>query len=174
MANLHHLASKLFKWEGGYVSDPDDHGGPTNMGITISTWRKVGYDKDGNNRIDIDDIRLLTPDDAMDILRKFYWNRWHADDIISQPVADILVDWVWASGIWGIIIPQRLLHVPDDGIVGPVTLKKVNTAHVPTFMDQLYTARLNFIHDIIRKNPSQKKFEPGWLNRLNDFKLLPT
>jgi len=169
MANINHLATKLFLSEGLFSNDPIDRGGPTNMGITLSTWRKVGYDKDGDSDIDIDDIRLLTPADAMLVLEKCYWNRWHADEIKNQKVADILVDWLWCSGKWGIIIPQRILGVPADGIVGPVTLKAVNRANPYQFLIQIYNSRVAFIMNIIKKEPSQSRFERGWYNRLNIY-----
>ena len=170
MANFNILADKILKWEGGFVNDPSDHGGATNMGITLATWRKVGYDKDGDCDIDADDIRLLTPADARFILHKYYWNRWLADSILTQAIANILVDWVWASGKWGIIIPQRILKVQADGIVGPKTLCALNTVEKDNFLKQVYEARVVFIQNIIINDPTQKKFEKGWMNRLNDFK----
>jgi len=169
MANINHLATKLFLSEGLFSNDPIDHGGPTNRGITLSTWRQVGYDKDGDRDIDIDDIRLLTPDDALLVLKKCYWDRWHADEINNQKVADILVDWLWCSGKWGIVIPQRILCVPADGIVGPITIKSVNRANPYQFLIQIYNARVAFILNIIKKDPSQKRFERGWFNRLNVY-----
>jgi len=169
MATINHLATKLFLSEGLFANDPIDHGGPTNRGITLSTWRKVGYDKDGDSDIDIDDIRLLTLADAMLVLEKCYWDRWHADEIKNQKVADILVDWLWCSGKWGIIIPQRILRVPADGIVGPATLKAVNHANPYQFLIQIYNSRVAFIMDIIKKDPSQSRFERGWYNRLNAY-----
>ncbi len=169
MANINHFATKLFLSEGLFANDPIDRGGPTNRGITLSTWRKVGYDKDGDSDIDIDDIRLLTPADAMLVLEKCYWDCWHADEIKNQKVADILVDWLWCSGKWGIIIPQRILGVLADGIVGPVTLKAVNRANPYKLLIQIYNSRFAFIINIIKKEPSQSRFERGWYNRLNAY-----
>ncbi len=169
MADFKHLAIKLYQSEGLFSNDPIDNGGPTNRGVTLSTWQKVGYDKDGDSDIDIDDIRLLTADDSLMVLRKYYWDRWHADEIRSQKVADILVDWLWCSGKWGIIIPQRILGVAADGIVGPATLKAVNRANPYQFLIQVYNARVAFIVNIIKKDPSQSRFERGWYNRLNAY-----
>ena len=127
MANVNQLAPFILKWEGGFVNDPADLGGATNMGATIGTWKSCGYDKDGDGDIDVDDLRLLTREDVVNrVLKPHYWDRWKADLITSQSVANILVDWVWASGAHGIKIPQRLLGVTVDGIVGPKTLAAVN------------------------------------------------
>ncbi len=65
MADVKILAPFILKWEGGFVDDPVDRGGATNKGVTIATWRQVGYDKDGDGDIDVDDLRLLTQDDAV-------------------------------------------------------------------------------------------------------------
>ena len=49
MADVRKLAPFILKWEGGFVNDPDDLGGATNMGVTIGTYeaycRKKGYSK---------------------------------------------------------------------------------------------------------------------------------
>lgn len=171
MAKVELLAPKILQWEGGFVDDPVDHGGATNKGVTLSTWRQVGYDKDGDGDIDVDDIRLLTRTDATVVLKKFYWDRWRADEIRNQSVANILVDWVWCSGKWGIAIPQRLLGVKDDGIVGPVTLKILNAVNQKVFFDGVVFERTLFIERIIQRDPSQKRFLNGWMNRLNDYKF---
>jgi lysozyme family protein len=169
MAKIEKLAPIIAKWEGGYVNDKLDKGGATNMGITIGTWRQVGYDKDQDGDIDEQDIKALSKDDFKFVLKK-YWDRWRADEIEDQKIANILVDWVWGSGKWGIIIPQRLLGVEDDGIVGNKTLHILNTQHSQEFLKTLFNARTKFLDDIVKNNPSQKRFIKGWKNRLNDFK----
>ena len=171
MAKVELLAPKILQWEGGFVNDPSDHGGATNMGVTIATWKQVGYDKDGDGDIDTDDIRLLTRADATIVLKKYYWDRWKADQIFNQSVADILVDWVWCSGKWGVVIPQRLLRVNNDGLVGPETIAAVNVSKQGDFHMKIRNARLAFINDIIRRDPSQVRFKQGWINRLDSFQF---
>ena len=169
MANIDRLAPIIFKWEGGFANDKYDKGGATNMGVTISTWKQCGYDKDGDGDIDVDDLKQITKEDAYAILRK-YWNRWKADCIRDQSVANILVDWVWGSGKWGIVIPQRMLGVKVDGIVGIKTIEAVNARNGRQFFDELWERRKKYFEDICVSTPTNARFLKGWLNRLNDFR----
>ena len=162
----------ILKWEGGFVNHPNDPGGATNMGVTIAVWKAQGYDKDGDRDIDVADLKLMSKDDVAMIMKKNYWNRWLADNIKSQSVANTLVDWVWASGKWGIVIPQRLLGLKEDGIVGYITLEALNETIAKDekkFLAQLYKARYQYIDDIIKRNPKLAVFKKGWLNRMKDL-----
>ena len=47
MAKAEILFKVIRKWEGGWSDHKNDKGGKTNMGITLSTWKSCGYDKDG-------------------------------------------------------------------------------------------------------------------------------
>lgn len=169
MSNIKDLAPFILKWEGGFVNDPLDRGGATNKGVTIAVWKAQGYDKNGDGKIDVSDLKLLTEADAISIMKKNYWDRWKADTIKSQAIANTLVDWVWGSGLWGIKIPQRILGVKDDGVVGPKTLEALNAQNASVFLDKLYLARFNFLDGIVASNPSQKRFIKGWKNRMNDL-----
>lgn len=172
MANVNKLAPIILKWEGGYVNHPNDKGGPTNKGVTIATWRKVGYDKDGDGDIDIDDLKLLSNEDIVNrVLKPFYWDKWKADQIKNQSIANLVVDWVWGSGTWGIKFPQRILEVKDDGIVGPKTLDTLNNyPDQSELFKKLWLRRKQHFEDIVKADPTQDVFLKGWLNRLNDFK----
>lgn len=172
MANVDRLLPYILRWEGGFVNDPADLGGATNKGVTIATWRKVGYDKDGDGDIDVDDLRLLTDRDVRDrVLKPHYWDRWRADEIKSQSVANILVDWVWGSGAYGIKIPQRVLGVRIDGIVGSKTIAAVNAQDPRRLFELIKQERRDYIERICVTRPTNKKFKRGWLNRLESMKF---
>ena len=46
MADVRKLVPFILKWEGGFVNDPDDLGGATNMGVTIGTYEHIAERKD--------------------------------------------------------------------------------------------------------------------------------
>lgn len=72
MAKVELLAPLIFKWEGGLSNNKLDKGGLTKMGITLQTWKSCGYDKDGDGDIDAADLVLITKDDVIRLLKKYY------------------------------------------------------------------------------------------------------
>jgi len=169
MAEVNKLAPVIFQWEGGWSNHKADKGGKTNMGVTLATWKLYGYDKNGDGNIDAEDLKLATKQDVVNILKKHYWDRWKADQIKNQSVANILVDWVWHSGVHGIKRPQKLLNIQADGIVGKITLNSVNSANQMVLFALIKEDRIKFVDEIVKRDPTQKVFERGWKNRINSF-----
>jgi lysozyme family protein len=172
MADINKLIPLILKWEGGFCNEKYDKGGATNKGITLTNWKIYGYDKDGDGDIDVDDLKIITNEDFMKFFKTHYWEYyWKADNIKNQSIANILVDWCYNSGGWGVKIPQQLLGVVADGKVGPKTLDAVNNSNQQDFFNKIWNARKEFYNGLVAKNPTQKVFLKGWLNRLNDYKF---
>lgn len=165
MADNRKLIPKILKWEGGFANIPGDTGGATNKGITIATYRKAF----GKERT-IEDLKTITDVEWQYIYKTMFWDRWRADEIENQSIAELLVDWCWASGVYGIKLPQRVLGVKDDGIVGKKTLAAINDyPDQRELFDKLWNRRKKHFQDIAKNG--KEKFLKGWLNRLNDFKF---
>lgn len=172
MADVHQLAPFILKWEGGYVNDPDDLGGATNKGVTIATYRFYRRQK-GYGTTTINDLKNISDAEWIDVLKALYWDKWQADNINNQSIANILVDWVWASGSYGIKLPQKILGVAVDGVVGSHTLMAVNTfPDSKLLFDKIKQERIDYIERIILSRPANKKFRKGWTNRINEFKFI--
>lgn len=163
MAVYTKIIKKILKWEGGYAGNID--GATCTMkGVTLATYRRF-FGKEKTCK----DLKEITQAEWDYIFKKGFWDRWKADDIENQSIAELLVDWCWTSGVWGIKFPQRVLGVNDDGIVGPKTLAAINDYEdQEELFNKLWNKRKKHFQDIAKGGKA--KFLGGWLNRLNDFK----
>ena len=166
MAKYEKLIPTVLKFEGGFANHPSDPGGATNSGVTLSTFRNV-YGKDKT----VQDLKNMTNEQWEHIFKTRFWDRWKADDIDNQAIANLLVDWLWASGVYGIKYPQEVLGVKTDGIVGLKTLAAINYyPNKKELFEKLWNRRKKHFEDIVRNRPQSKVFLKGWLRRLSDFK----
>lgn len=153
--------------EGGYVNDPVDRGGATNRGITqreLTSWLK------GQGR-DSYDVKQLTDVDCHDCYRDDYWLALQADKF-SPPLDLVLFDTAVNHGVSRAIkILQAALLLPEDGVLGPVTLASAQLDSGPRVALDMLIARANFYTRIVQNTPSQSKFSDGWANRLDKLKL---
>lgn len=168
MAQASRLAPFIKKWEGGFVNDPSDLGGATNKGITIGTYTLYRKSK-GLPKPTVSDLKRITDEEWMDIFKSKYWDKFRADEIQSQSVADICVDWLWMSGSTAIKRVQKILGVKRDGIVGPKTLSAINSISPLPLFGMIKAERKRYYEEICRTRPANKKFLKGWINRLNDL-----
>lgn len=166
MANSSKLVPFILQWEGGFVNDPDDLGGATNKGITIGAFTEYKKRK-GQKAPTVTDLKNISDAEWRDVFKSLYWDRWRADEIKNQSVANILVDWVWASGSHGIKRPQRLLGVKADGIVGKQTVAALNAMDAAALFKMIKDDRAKFIDEICKARPKNEKFRKGWMNRIN-------
>lgn len=169
MAKIEKLIPFILKWEGGFVDDPADLGGATNKGVTIGTFEGFCKGK-GRPKPTVQDLKNISDADWKEIIKTLYWDRWKADDIKSQGVANILVDWVWASGVHGIKRPQRILGVSSDGLVGSKTIAAVNAMDAEKLFKMIKEDRVKFVDEICKARPANERFRKGWLNRINSIK----
>ena len=170
MANYLKLIPFIKKWEGGFVNDPDDLGGATYAGVTFETYKTYCM----NNKLPsptTESLKKMSDEHWNSIFKTMYWDRWNADEIKSQSVANILVDWLWASGIYAIKRPQTIIRVVPDGIVGIKTLTTINSKVPLELFNAIRQDRIDFINEICKKRPANLKFKKGWLNRINDLKF---
>lgn len=161
MADYRILKPFILKWEGGFVNDPNDSGGATNKGVTLATFRRYKGES-----ATVDDLKAITDEEWTNIYKTMYWDKFKADEIKSQTVANLCVDWFWMSGTKAIKYVQRLVGATEDGIVGKQTLARLN-AKGDGLVLPIYNYRKDFYHRIVASRPNQKRFLRGWINRLN-------
>ena len=74
--NFSQCFALVLKHEGGYVDNPADPGGATNLGCTKAVWEQyIG------RSVTKDDIKALTPNDVMPLYKAKYWDTIKGDDL---------------------------------------------------------------------------------------------
>lgn len=152
----------------GWSDHPLDRGGATQCDVTLATY--TDYCKHKGKPVPTKTaLRQIPFSEWREILKTSFWDKWKADRIQNQSIAEILVDWVWASGTKSIKTAQKVIGVAADGIVGERTLAGVNGADQKALFNKLHAARVKYVNDIVMRNPSQKIWLKGWLNRINSI-----
>lgn len=152
----------------GWSDHPLDRGGATQCDVTLATYTNYCKRK-GKPTPTKTKLRNVPFSEWREILKECYWDIWKADQIRAQSIAEILVDWVWGSGAKSISSAQRVIGTESDGKVGVRTLNAINSADPQKLFEQLQNARTEYVNAIVRRNPSQKIWLKGWVNRINSI-----
>ena len=95
--NFKKTLSFLFQVEGGYNNDPNDHGGPTNMGVTQNTYNS--YRKRKN--LPYNDVKNITREEAVNLYYEDYWKPSGADEIEDPNLSIAIFDTSVLHGVGG-------------------------------------------------------------------------
>ena len=159
--------------ERGYVNDPTDRGGETNLGISD---KRDGVadgktDVDGDGKPDTR-IRDLTVEQAGQIYFRDYWYPAYCPlwpDDVALFVFDSSVQHGAKKAVQLLQEAVGFTGKSVDGIAGKNTRAAVESADPDWLMNRLYLRRSRYYADIIKSNPSQGKFLNGWFNRLDNL-----
>lgn len=157
-ANFPACLAIILQSEGGFVDDPQDPGGATNLGITLHTlsgW--VGH------TATIADVQALTAADVSPIYRADYWNAAHCD-AVPDGVDLMVFDCAVNSGVGRAIRTLQMAGgVTADGAFGPNTAKAVASVAPEVIIGNMATSRETFYRSL----PTFSRFGVGWLARLD-------
>jgi lysozyme family protein len=163
------ILDELLMREGGFSNDPDDRGGPTRFGITAETlgnWR--GWTRPAT----LAEVEALTRAEAKAIYIARYIEQpgFTPANIPDEALRVALIDDGVLSGTVGAIRRlQRIVGVPVDGVLGPVTAAAVR-AHDPQWIrTELVKARCLHFGHLVAHDSSQRRFLVGWLARVLSF-----
>jgi lysozyme family protein len=152
----------MLKSEGGYVNNPADPGGMTNLGVTKATWENwVGRASDEN------EMRSLTPEKVEPMYKKKFWDAVRGDEL---PVGldYLLFDYAVNAGAGrSIKTLQSAVGVTPDGGFGPLTMAAVQAIKPQDLIERFSQAKEDFYRSLNTFNV----FGKGWLNRVADVKL---
>ena len=145
----------ILKHEGGYVNDPVDPGGETNMGISKKAYPYLN-------------IKELTKKDAKDIYFKDYWLKAKCSKL-PEELRMIYFDMVVNMGksravkiLQGAITAKGVKTAVDGGI-GPQTISNALKSGLEP--DRLRSYRVKYYADLISRKPKLEKYWFGWYRR---------
>lgn len=156
MMNFEQAIEIVLKSEGGYSIDPHDAGGETNFGISKRQYPDL-------------DIKNLTLKHARMIYERDYWNKVQAMALpegIRLMVFDTAVNQGVSSAI---VMLQNLVKTSKDAIIGPNTIKAVESYKNSFGVSVMATeyARMRSLKYIRTKG--FEHFGKGWINRVFDI-----
>jgi lysozyme family protein len=149
--------------EGGYVNNPKDPGGMTNLGCTKAVWEEhCGHPV--NEKV----MRALTPADVAPLYKRKYWDKVQGDELPSG-VDYVVFDAAINSGPgraakW----LQSCVGVEPDGGIGPKTLAAVRAFDPQQLVKDYAKRRLSFMMDL----PTWGTFGKGWTRRVNEVEAV--
>ncbi len=144
--------------EGGYVNNPRDPGGPTNLGITqqtLSGW--LGH------AASVADVQALTQAQVEPIYQADYYNAAHCHQLAAG--VDLMIfDEAVNQGVGRAIRTlQQAAGVTADGFFGPATLAAAQALVPATAIASIYAIRAAFYRSL----SDFDVFGVGWMARLN-------
>ncbi|MFD1197091.1 glycoside hydrolase family 108 protein [Brucella gallinifaecis] len=156
-ANFKKVMPYLFNEEGGFVDNPHDPGGATNMGITINTLSAWN-----NAQASPQDVKNLTQAEATKIYQQQFWNKIDGDDLPSG-VDYAVFDFAVNSGPGRAAKTlQAIIDQPQDGVIGARTVAAVSAHSPEEIINALCDARAEWLKGL----STAATFGKGWLARV--------
>lgn len=133
MENFDLAIEYVFNNEKGYVNDPDDPGGETNLGITRDLLIKY---QEEHPEAATWTIPTLTKDQAKEIYRDFFWEPMRLDELIFI-AAQLILDCAVNRGQTAALVnAQVAAKVNPDGHIGPKTIAAINIMVANNFVKE--------------------------------------
>lgn len=151
--NFNACLSEILRHEGGYVNDPKDPGGETNMGISKRSYPT-------------ENIKGMTQARAAVIYKRDYWDAVRGDDLPAG--FDLLAfDPAVNSGVSrGARWLQQALGVAADGKIGPATIAAAKVAHAEAVIDRACDLRLAWLRTL----KTWPRYGKGWTARVESIR----
>ena len=156
MNNFKECLALVLKSEGGWVNNPKDPGGETNLGVTKAVWEEwVGHP--------VNSMKNLTPELVAPLYEQRYWRPCYGEvlprglDLLSFSMA------VNAGPGRSVKLLQQSLGCIPDGVIGPATRSLICASNPATLISKFSETRREY-YRALKNFPV---FGHGWLSRVD-------
>jgi type VI secretion system secreted protein VgrG len=165
----------ILKSEGGFVNDPDDPGGATNMGVTLKSAIAHSNKFGKPNIRTVEQLKAMTVQEASLIYEMGWWRFGGISDRrLATKLLDISINmdapmyanrYSAAVEMLQCVLALRGEKLDIDGLIGPKTLQAANSYSADDLIIGLSYALAGDYRRIAQNRPASRKFLKGWLSR---------
>ena len=146
----------VLKSEGGWVNNPKDPGGETNLGVTKAVWEEwVGHP--------VESLKKLTKDDVAPLYEQRFWRPCYGE-VLPRGLDLVVFSMAVNAGPGrSVKLLQSAIGCVPDGFIGPTTRSLILASNTATLIAKFSEARREY-YKSLKTFPI---FGKGWLNRVD-------
>ena len=144
----------VLKSEGGWVNNPKDPGGETNLGVTKAVWEEyVGHP--------VTTMKNLTPELVAPLYEQKYWRPCYAE-VLPRGLDYLCFSFGVNAGCGrSVKVLQTSLGLVPDGIIGPRVREKISQSNIADLIKGFSESRREY-YKSLKTFPI---FGKGWIAR---------
>ena len=144
----------VLKSEGGWVNNPNDPGGETNLGVTKAVWEEyVGHP--------VTTMKNLTKDDVAPLYEQKYWRVCYGE-VLPRGLDFLCFSFgINAGSGRSVKLLQQSLGLVSDGIIGPKVMQKLRESNIADVIKSFSESRREY-YKSLKNFPI---FGKGWISR---------
>jgi lysozyme family protein len=152
----------VLKSEGGYVNNPADPGGMTNLGVTKRVWEEfTGHEADEK------EMRSLTPEKVAPLYEQRFWRPCYGEVLPRGLDFVVFSMGVNAGPGRAIKLLQSSIGCVPDGVIGPKTRGLICDSNTATLIAKFSETRREYYRSL----KTFPIFGKGWLARVDKEEL---
>lgn len=151
--NFKECLDLVLKSEGGWVNNPKDPGGETNLGVTKAVWEEwVGHP--------VESLKNLTKDQVAPLYEQRYWRPCYGEVLPRGLDFVVFSMGVNAGPGRSVKLLQSAIGCLPDGVIGSRTRGVILGSNIATLIAKFSEARREYYRTL-----NKPMFINGWLNR---------
>jgi lysozyme family protein len=156
--NFKECLDLVLKSEGGYVNNPADPGGMTNLGVTKRVWEEYT-----GHQADEKEMRNLTPEKVAPLYEQKYWRPCYGEVLPRGLDFVVFSMGVNAGPGRAVKLLQQSIGCVPDGVIGPATRGLICDSNTATLITKFSETRREY-YRALKTFPI---FGKGWLARVD-------